>query len=75
MTNVSQIDGLISCVLVFICSCAHIRRIKALKPIINTAVKQFGPFSIFHKASVIGMRLQVPVAIVCLSLALYILAR
>lgn len=75
MTNVSTPEGLISCVLVFICSCAHIRRIRALKPIINSAVKQFGPLSIFHKASVIGMRLQIPVGIICVTLALYILIR
>lgn len=28
---------------------------KALKPVINSALKSFGPLSIFHKASVIGM--------------------
>ena len=75
MTNVSTIEGLISCVLVFITTCVHIRRIRALKPIINSAVKQFGPLSIIHKASVIGIRLQIPVGIVCIILGLFILIR
>ena len=75
MTNVSTIEGLISCVLVFISTCVHIRRIRALKPIINSAVKQFGPLSIFHKASVIGMRLQIPIGIICVVLGLFILIR
>ena len=75
MTNVSTFEGLLSCVLIFICSCAHLRRVKALKPLINNAVKQFGPLSIFHKASVIGLRLQVPIGILCITVAIYIIVR
>ena len=75
MTNVSTFEGLLSCVLIFICSCVHLRRVKALKPVINNALKQFGPLSIFHKASVIGIRLQVPIGVLCISLAVYIILR
>lgn len=75
MTNVSTFEGLLSCVLIFICSCAHLRRVKALKPLINNAVKQFGPLSIFHKASVIGLRLQVPIGILCITVAIYVIVR
>ena len=75
MTNVSTFEGLLSCVLIFVCSCAHLRRVRALKPVINSALKQFGPLSIFHKASVIGIRLQVPISLSCIALAIYILIR
>lgn len=75
MTNVSTFEGLLSCVLVFICTCAHIRRVRALKSVINSALKQFGPLSIFHKASVIGLRLQFQISFCCIVLAIYILVR
>jgi hypothetical protein len=75
MTNLSSFEGLLSCVLIFICSCTHIRRVRALKPMINSALKQFGPLSIFHKASVIGIRLQVQIALLALIIAIYILLR
>lgn len=73
MTNVSSLEGLIACVLIFICSCALIRRVRSLKSMINW--KQFGPLSIFHKASVIGTRLKVQIALGCAVLAIYILIR
>ena len=71
MTNVSNLEGLLACVLIFVCTCAHIKRIKALKSIINW--KQFGILSIFHKASVVGIRLNVQIGIACLILAIYML--
>lgn len=75
MTNISSFEGLLSCVLIFICSCTHIRRVRALKPMVHSALKQYGPLSIFHKASVIGVRLQVPIALCCIAVAIYILLR
>ena len=75
MTNVADLEGFVACVLIFICSCAHIRRVRALKPFIKSALKQFGPLSIFHKASVIGLRLQIPIGLACVIVALYILVR
>lgn len=74
MTNVSTFEGLLSVVLVFICSCVHIRRVRALK-FITLTWNHYGPLSIFHKASVIGLRLSVVVALLCFSLAIYILVR
>ena len=71
MTNVSDFEGLLACVLIFICTCAHIKRIKVLRPLINW--RQFGPLSIFSKAAVIGIRLQVQVGILCLILSFYML--
>ena len=52
MTNASNFEGLLSLVLIFIASCVHINRVKALKPILSTEFKNYGPLSIFHKASV-----------------------
>jgi hypothetical protein len=73
MTNVSSLEGLLSCVLIFICSCALIRRVKVLKSVLNW--KQFGPLSIFHKAAVIGTRLKLYVSLGCTILAVYVLIR
>ena len=74
MTNVSTFEGLLSVVLVFICSCVHIRRLRALK-FITLTWNHYGPLSIFHKASVIGLRLSIVVGAACFALALYILIR
>ena len=57
MTNAYSFEGLLACVLVFICSCVHIRRVRSLKHFIVDN-KCNGFFSIFYKASVIGLRLQ-----------------
>lgn len=73
MTNVSSLEGLLACVIVFICSCALVKRVRAFRSIIGW--KQFGPLSIFHKASVIGLRLKIQIAIACVVLGLYVLIR
>lgn len=73
MTNVSSLEGLLSCVIIFIISCALVRRVKVLKSIISW--KDFGILSIFHKGSVIGTRLKVQISISCILLAIYILLR
>jgi hypothetical protein len=73
MTNVSSLEGLVSLVFVFICSCALIRRVKVFRSILTW--RQFGPLSIFHKASVIGKRLKYQIALGCILLGLYILIR
>lgn len=73
MTNVSSLEGLISLVLVFICSCALIRRVRSIRSILNW--QHFGPLSIFHKASVIGIRLKHQIAIACVVLAVYVIVR
>jgi uncharacterized membrane protein len=74
MTNVSAFEGLLACALIFICTCAHIKRVKVLKPLINDQFRHFGPLSIFNKAAVIGIRLQVQIGISCIVLAIYMLA-
>ena len=72
MTNITDGVGLLTLLLLTICSCVHFRRVKALKHMIISA-KQGGPFDIFYKASVIGVRLQVPIALACVVLGVYIL--
>ena len=73
MTNLSTFEGLLACILIFITSCVHFRRVKAFKELIMK--KQFGPLSVFQKASVIGLRLQVQIGLICTALAFYILFR
>jgi hypothetical protein len=75
MTNATNFEGFFACVLIFICTCVHLRRVKSLKQIINSYFKQFGPLSIFHKSSVLGIRLQIPIAIICITLSIYIIIR
>ena len=71
MTNISNLDGLIAALLVFVCSCVMLRRVKAMQPLFMR--QQFGPLSVLLKASVIGTRLATPIAFACFALALYIL--
>ena len=73
MTNIYSLEGLLSFVLIFIFSCTLIRRIKVLKSI--TDWKNLGILSIFHKASVIGTRLKLPVMLLCIILAIFILIK
>jgi hypothetical protein len=75
MTNASNLEGLVVIVLVFIATCVHINRIKRLKQIFSTSFKRLGPLSIFHKASVIGIRLMYPISFLSMMLAIYIVVR
>lgn len=72
MTNITDGVGLLTLILLTICSCVHFRRVKALKHMLLSA-KQGGPFDIFYKASVIGIRFQLPIGLACMLLGLYIL--
>ncbi len=73
MTNVGTLEGLTAMVLVFICSCALIKRVRPIRGILTW--RQFGPLSIFHKASVIGIRLKKQIAAACIVLAIYIIIK
>ncbi len=73
MTNVSSLEGLIALVLIFISSCALIRRVRSVRGILSW--RQFGPLSIFHKASVVGIRLKYQISFICIGLAIYLLVR
>jgi hypothetical protein len=73
MTNLANLEGLFACILVFAISCVHVRRIRVLKRFVES--KQYGPTSILHKASVIGIRLQLQIALLAAGLGFYILLR
>ena len=73
MTNISNFEGLVSLVIVFIASCVHLRRVKAISPYI--LMHTSGPLSIFRKGAIIGDRLKNHVSTIALGLALYILFR
>lgn len=71
MTNLSNPEGLLACIVVFLCTCVHARRVKVLKPFLEN-VKD-GPLGILHSAGIVGMRLQFQIFIFGLGLAAYIL--
>ena len=74
MTNITDGVGLLTLILLTICSCVHFRRVKALKHMLLSA-KNGGPLDIFYKASVIGIRFQVPIGVFCMILGVYILLK
>jgi hypothetical protein len=74
MTNITDGVGIITFILLTICSTVHFRRVKALKHMLLSA-KNGGPLDIFYKASVIGIRFQVYIGIACVLLGMYILLK
>lgn len=71
MTNAYTADGFLAVILLFICTCTHIRRVKALQPLVLE--HQVGFWGIVYKASVIGIKLQIPVALLSIALAGFLL--
>ncbi|KAJ8047301.1 Protein kish-B [Holothuria leucospilota] len=71
MTNVYSFDGLLIFALLVICTCAYMRRVPRLKQWFLSEKKGF--LGIFYKASVIGTRLHLPVAVACVTMGFYIL--
>uniref|UniRef100_A0A8W8LKW4 Protein kish n=1 Tax=Magallana gigas TaxID=29159 RepID=A0A8W8LKW4_MAGGI len=71
MTNAYSFEGIIVFSLLVICTCAYMRRVPRLKQWFLSEKKGF--FGVFYKASVIGTRLHVPVALTCILMAFYLL--
>ena len=71
MTNVYSLDGIVVFSLLVICTCAYMKRVPRLKNFFLSEKKGF--FGIFHKASVIGVRLHWMVAVACAIMAVYIM--
>lgn len=71
MTNAYSVEGFLAAILIFLCTCTHIRRVKAIKPYV--LAHPVGFWGIVYKASVIGIRLQKPIAGMCVLLAGYLL--
>ena len=68
MVTLSSFHGVSSFVVLFICSCAYLRRVPRLTAIFDQQTT--GPAGIFHKAAVIGQRLPNIMVGACLALAL-----
>ncbi|XP_052677601.1 protein kish-B-like [Crassostrea angulata] len=71
MTNAYSFEGIIVFSLLVICTCAYMRRVPRLKQWFLSEKKGF--FGVFYKASVIGTRLHMPVALTCILMAFYLL--
>ncbi|ESP03508.1 hypothetical protein LOTGIDRAFT_224304 [Lottia gigantea] len=71
MTNAYSFDGLLVFSVLVICTCAYMSRIPRLKQWFLSEKKGF--LGIFYKASVIGTRLHIPVALTCILMAFYVL--
>ncbi|KAL3852873.1 hypothetical protein ACJMK2_016481 [Sinanodonta woodiana] len=71
MTNVYSFEGLLVFCMLVICTCAYMRRVPKLKQWFLSEKKGF--LGVFYKASVVGTRLHIPVAVSCVLMSLYIL--
>ena len=72
MTSAYSFDGMVCVILLFICSCAYMRRVVRLKSLLFSDKKGF--WGIFYKSAVIGIRLHYLVSILCAASAIYFLA-
>ncbi|KPP58297.1 protein kish-B-like [Scleropages formosus] len=71
MTNVYSFDGILVFGLLFICTCAYLKKVPRLNHWLLSEKK--GIWGIFYKAAVIGTRLHFAVALCCLAMAFYVL--
>ncbi|TRZ02985.1 hypothetical protein DNTS_004985 [Danionella cerebrum] len=70
MTNVYSFDGILVFGLLFICTCAYLKKVPRLNSWLLSEKK--GVWGVFYKAAVIGTRLHMLVAASCLSMAFYL---
>ncbi|XP_041743272.1 protein kish-B [Coregonus clupeaformis] len=70
MTNVYSFDGIVVLGLLFVCTCAYLKKVPRLNSWLLSEKK--GVWGVFYKAAVIGTRLHHAVAITCMSMALYL---
>ncbi|KAK6321802.1 protein kish-B [Coregonus clupeaformis] len=70
MTNVYSLDGVVVFGILFICTCAYLKKVPRLNSWLLSEKK--GVWGVFYKAAVIGTRLHHAMAITCLSMALYL---
>ncbi|NP_001003761.1 protein kish-B precursor [Danio rerio] len=71
MTNVYSFDGILVFGLLFICTCAYLKKVPRLNSWLLSEKK--GVWGVFYKAAVIGTRLHVVVAASCLCMAFYLI--
>ncbi|KAL7837252.1 hypothetical protein SRHO_G00269630 [Serrasalmus rhombeus] len=70
MTNAYSFDGILVFGLLFICTCAYLKKVPRLNSWLLSEKK--GVWGVFYKAAVIGTRLHVGVALSCLCMAFYL---
>lgn len=71
MANVYSFDGLLVFGLLFICTCAYLKKVPRVKGWL--LAEKRGVWGVFYKASVIGTRLHLTVALSCVTMAFYVL--
>ncbi|KAK1152279.1 protein kish-B [Acipenser oxyrinchus oxyrinchus] len=71
MTNVYSFDGILIFGLLFVCTCAYLKKVPKLKNWLLSEKK--GIWGVFYKAAVIGTRLHVVVALSCVVTGFYVL--
>uniref|UniRef100_A0A4W3GIH4 Protein kish n=1 Tax=Callorhinchus milii TaxID=7868 RepID=A0A4W3GIH4_CALMI len=69
--TVYSFDGLLVFGLLFICTCAYLKKVPRLNKWLLSEKK--GVWGVFYKAAVIGTRLHVPVAMSCIVMSVYVL--
>ncbi|XP_076447947.1 protein kish-B-like [Babylonia areolata] len=69
--NAYSFEGILIFSLLVICTSSYMRRVPRLKQWFLTERK--GLFGVFYKASVIGTRLPLPVALACTCMGMYVL--
>uniref|UniRef100_A0A3P9AEB4 Protein kish n=1 Tax=Esox lucius TaxID=8010 RepID=A0A3P9AEB4_ESOLU len=70
LSSVYSFDGIVVFGILFICTCAYLKKVPRLNSWLLSEKK--GVWGVFYKAAVIGTRLHHAVAITCLSMALYL---
>ncbi|XP_068455132.1 protein kish-B [Clinocottus analis] len=70
MTNVYSFDGILTFGLLFICTCAYLKKVPRLNSWLLSEKK--GVWGVFYKAAVIGTRLHIAVAVSCLLMGFYV---
>ncbi|XP_034389128.1 protein kish-B [Cyclopterus lumpus] len=70
MTNVYSLDGILAFGLLFVCTCAYLKKVPRLNSWLLSEKK--GVWGVFYKAAVIGTRLHIAVAVSCLLMAFYV---
>ncbi|CAL8340114.1 unnamed protein product [Lota lota] len=70
MPTVYSFDGILVFGLVFICTCAYLKKVPRINSWLLSEKK--GVWGVFYKAAVIGTRLHISVAASCLLMAFYL---
>jgi hypothetical protein len=72
MTSVSDFEGFLSLILVFICTCVHIRRIPFLRNYFLNS-KHSVVSQLLKRASAVGLKFQWTIGAICVALSILVL--